>query len=114
MWEAILKGPHSDHHFVAEVAGKLVGFAGSVPAVGEAPGQAELWGIYLLRDQHGSGLGQQLLDAALGNDPASLWVVRDNLRAQLFYRRNGFEFDGSQEIVEDWESMTECRMIRRA
>jgi ribosomal protein S18 acetylase RimI-like enzyme len=108
MWSALLSGPDAGRHFVAEADGVLVGFAGSTAA----DGVAELWGIYLLREHHGSGLGQQLLDATLGSGPARLWVAEENPRAQAFYRKNGFAFDGAREAVEDWEGLVECRMVR--
>lgn len=33
--------------------------------------------IYIALDYHGSGAGQALLDATLG-EPAGLWVAKDN------------------------------------
>lgn len=114
LWLRILDGPHATRAYVAEVNGKLVGFAGSIPAT-ESEHPTELWGIYLLKDFHGSGLGQQLLDATLGDDEAAaLWVAAENPRAQAFYRRNGFEPTGEEEILEDWERIRQRRMIRKA
>ena len=53
--------------------GGLVGLAGSGPArdVG-APVGLELRWIYTLAGVHGGGIGQQLLDAVIGNEGASL------------------------------------------
>jgi ribosomal protein S18 acetylase RimI-like enzyme len=127
MWLRLLHGPHAGRQFVAVVGGRLVGFAGSLPprplppgplppAAGSpdprSDGRAELWGIYVLKAHHGSGLGQRLLDATLGAEPAALWVAQDNPRAQAFYRRNGFEFNGTKEAIEDWEGLVELRMTR--
>ena len=42
----------------------------------------------------GTGVGQALLDAAIGDAPAYLWLVDGNARAAAFYRRNGFRPDG--------------------
>ncbi len=38
----------------------------------------------------GTGLAQRLWDAVRPEEPCSLWVLEDNLRAQAFYRRQGF------------------------
>ncbi|HSN44316.1 MAG TPA: GNAT family N-acetyltransferase [Propionibacteriaceae bacterium] len=47
--------------------------------------------IYLLPRAQGSGLGQAMLDAVLpARRGAWLWILRDNDRAEAFYRRNGF------------------------
>ncbi|MEO3935768.1 GNAT family N-acetyltransferase [Dermatophilaceae bacterium Soc4.6] len=42
----------------------------------------------------GSGVGQALLDTAVGDRAAYLWLVDGNARAASFYRRNGFGPDG--------------------
>ena|SRR5687768_6602434 len=117
LWKVLVSGPIADRQFVADLHGELVGFAGSIPAASGTPdassdAQAELWGIYLLRAHHGSGLGQQLLDATIGMEPAALWVAEANTRAQAFYRRNGFAFTGAAEPIEGWEGIIEVRMAR--
>ena len=43
--------------------------------------------------------------------PCSLWVLEDNLRAQGFYRRNGFVADGTRELYDDLGTW-EIRMIK--
>jgi ribosomal protein S18 acetylase RimI-like enzyme len=83
---------------VAEVDGELVGWASSSAGRHEErPRDLELEGLYVLARHHGSGVGQALLDAALGTRPAYLWVAADNPRAQAFYRRNGFTPDGATD-----------------
>ncbi|WP_321164488.1 GNAT family N-acetyltransferase [Curtobacterium sp. Leaf183] len=74
----------------------VVGFA-AVQTVTEpdAVRPEELTMLYVLARAHGTGAGQTLLDAALGDRPASLWVAADNPRAHAFYRRNGFVADGT-------------------
>lgn len=59
--------------------------------------ELELEGIYVLASAYGSGAGQQLLDAAVGNDAAFLWMAENNPRAEAFYRRNRFERDGGKK-----------------
>jgi GNAT superfamily N-acetyltransferase len=74
-----------------------VGFA-AVLATPEADAvrPEELTMLYVLARAHGTGAGQALLDAALADRPASLWVAADNPRAHAFYRRNGFVPDGAE------------------
>ena len=98
-------------HVVAVCGEDVVGFAATRPG-GEGPRPLELWGIYLLRAWQGSGAGQNLLDAAIGDRPCFLWTGRANLRAHSFYRRNGFRSDGAQQVIPEWEGMEVFRMVR--
>ncbi|HEU0206762.1 MAG TPA: GNAT family N-acetyltransferase [Pseudolysinimonas sp.] len=84
--------------WVAEADGAVIGFAG----IGggdhdEQPRPLELGALYVLEDHHGTGAGQALLDAAIGDSPAFLFVADRNPRATRFYERNGFAFDGVTE-----------------
>jgi ribosomal protein S18 acetylase RimI-like enzyme len=98
---------------VGTVDDRVVGFASSGPSRDEPPVRdLQLWAIYLLADHHGSGLGQRLLDAVLGDRPASLWMAKDNPRALAFYRRNGFAPDGMEKIEASWENLHEIRLVR--
>jgi ribosomal protein S18 acetylase RimI-like enzyme len=112
LWRHLLAGPHAARQYVAADGGRLVGFAGSLPAEDGVREQTELWGIYLLASHQGRGLGQALLDAAIGKEAAALWVAEDNPRAQAFYRSNGFVFTGARDTIEDWEGLPEVRMVR--
>jgi GNAT superfamily N-acetyltransferase len=80
---------------VAEDANGLVGFASVRPAVDDVP--AHLNALYVRRARWSTGLGQRLLDAVLGDEPATLEVFRDNARARRFYARNGFVPDGTEQ-----------------
>jgi GNAT superfamily N-acetyltransferase len=98
---------------VAEHDGRIVGFAGSGPSRDEQPArELELYFIYVLARVYGTGAGQRLLDATIGDEPASLWVVKENPRALKFYRRNGFEPDGAEKIESRWENLEEIRLVR--
>ena len=111
-WIGILA--NEDAH-VAERDGRVVGWAMAGSARAEdAPRDRELQGIYLLDEAQGSGLGQGLLDAAIGAAPAYLWVADGNPRAEAFYRRNGFERDGAAEAHEvvDRVLLRAVRMVR--
>ena len=73
---------------------EIIGHSAAVAADPDAPANLELVSIYVLAKAYGSGAGQALLDAAIGNRSACLWVAADNPRALSFYRRNGFEVVG--------------------
>jgi GNAT superfamily N-acetyltransferase len=94
--------------------GSIVGWATSGPGRDDdAPQDRELEGIYVLRSHHGTGAGQGLLDAAIGSEPAFLWVAEDNRRATAFYLRNGFRADGSRkEESVGPERITTVRLVR--
>ncbi|MDQ0615175.1 GNAT superfamily N-acetyltransferase [Microbacterium sp. W4I4] len=99
----------------ALVDGEIVGFVGSGPARDkDAPSLRELYFIYLLAQYQGTGLGQQLFDAAVdAGEPVYLWVAEDNPRAHRFYVRNGFALDGASHTEPFLgETLTEVRFVR--
>ncbi|MCJ1708250.1 GNAT family N-acetyltransferase [Microbacterium sp. VKM Ac-2923] len=99
----------------ALVDGEIVGFVGSGPARDDdAPRERELYFIYLLDAHHGTGIGQQLFDAAVEDgEGLYLWVADDNPRAHRFYVRNGFALDGASHTEPFLgEELTEVRFVR--
>lgn len=94
---------------------RIVGAAGAEAAGdADAPASLELVMIYLLREAQGTGIADRLLQVAIGDAPAYLWVLDANARAQAFYRRHGFEADGvSQPLPGGWRGRREIRMVRR-
>ena len=70
--------------------------------------------MYLLESHQGLGLGGRLLDHALGTSAASLWVAANNHQALDFYRRFGFEPDGAEDRIPDWENLPIIRLVRPA
>lgn len=100
--------------WVADDARGTFGFASVVADDSpEAPRPLVLACIYVLADRLGSGAGQALLDAALGDAPASLFVAEDNPRAIRFYERNGFTLDGrSEEHLMVRTAIRSVRMVR--
>lgn len=100
---------------VAEGTGeRLLGFAiagaGRDEPAGGLP-ERELMALYVRAEVYGTGLGHALLRAAIGDGPASLWVLEGNARAIRFYERQGFRLDGARK--EDPVG-TELRMVRGA
>jgi L-amino acid N-acyltransferase YncA len=111
-WSRIIDSGESQV-WVAETAGAIVGFSSSASRDSAAPRPLELESIYLLGDQHGSGAGQALLDAAIGDSSAFLMVAEGNPRAREFYRRNRFELDGYCEDHPLVRTPVACvRMVR--
>lgn len=112
MWSQVM-ATGSGELWVADLAGRIVGFACGGPSRDEPPVRAlELGSIYVLAAYHGTGLGQKLLDAAIGRRGASLWVLNDNPRARAFYARNGFSLDGTEKIDDRFGHVRDIRMVR--
>lgn len=117
MWTRILEDDSPER--IARVAAdgdRLVGLAMSGPSMSvsgeEVPRERQLYMLYVLAAEYGTGAGQALFDAVIGADPAVLWVAKENPRAIAFYRRNGFEFDGVEQIDPGAPAITDARMVR--
>ena len=93
---------HPDYAvWLLETDGKAVGHAAAgpcgLPHPEVAPGDGELKRLYLLRDWQGGGNGARMMEAAMAwllrTGPRTLWlgVWSENLGAQRFYARWGFE-----------------------
>ncbi|GAA1585994.1 GNAT family N-acetyltransferase [Kribbella sancticallisti] len=96
----------------APVEDRVIGFSCPGPTRDEdAPTPLELYAIYVRAKWWGSGLGDRLLDVAIGKEAASLWVLEGNERAKAFYRRQGFVEDGSR-VDEPLFGVPEIRMVR--
>jgi ribosomal protein S18 acetylase RimI-like enzyme len=78
---------------------RIVGYAMLIHGVGDDP-DAELSKMYVLPDQHGSGIATALMSAALdqaaecGASCVWLGVNQKNQRAQRFYEKCGFSVNG--------------------
>lgn len=103
-WSETLGAEKRPMLFVAERDGVVVGFCGmALPSrdgdLGE--GVAEIGAIYVSPDLWRSGVGSELLGAALselrGGDwrAVALWVLAENHRALGFYGQFGFAADGA-------------------
>lgn len=92
---------------IAESDGAIVGVA----AHGLRDEVLELMSLYVAAGLRGSGLAQQLLDAAISDEPAQLWVFEGNERAIGFYVRNGFAADG--EHMTDPDTGLVCKRLSR-
>lgn len=119
-WSAYLRRrPRPGRMAVVVDEGHVLGFANAGDSVGPDAEHGHpvvrpltLFSTYLMAIAHGTGAGQLLLDATIGDEPAQLWVLAGNDRAIAFYRRNGFEFDGAEFIDRAEQRLLELRMVR--
>jgi len=109
-------GDPTVRQFVGTAQGRVVGWALAGPGKDDdAPAPNELYALYVDPDLHGSGIASALLDAVIGRNPASLWVLGDNPRAQAFYSREGFVADGVSKMLDgELSHIPEIRMVRLA
>ncbi len=120
MWARYLTLPDPNGTLtVADRDGRVVGFSFSGPAKGpdaekgfEPARELHLFSVYLLAAEQGTGIGGRLLDAAVGDRPAQLWVASRNSRAIDFYRHYGFETDGMEYADPRIPELIEFRMVR--
>ena len=120
-WRQIL-GEDRSQTYVAVVDGEIAGWI-SVGRSRDADATAatgELWGIYVDPGHWGRGAGHALWArggphlAAAGFAEVTLWVFRDNVRAQRFYRGIGFAADGAGQAIDfDGISVPEIRFRQR-
>lgn len=95
--------------WVAEADGRLVGYSQAAPADMPHPElrreHGEIKRLYILRSHQNLGLGARLIEPALawleatGRTPVWLSVWSENLGAQRFYARFGFEKVGEYEFA---------------
>ena len=99
----------------SEAVGYAVAGPCGLPHAEAAPGDGELKRLYLLPSLHNGGWGGRLFQVALDwlqrEGPRTLWISvwSENLGAQRFYARHGFEKAGEYEFpvgtVRDREFM---------
>lgn len=117
MWRQILANPRDEWSIrVAVSDDEIIGFAMAGPSFGavgqDLPRKRQLYSIYVTPTNYGIGVGRALLDESLGDAPAMLWVAKQNPRAIAFYVRNGFAFDGAEQIDPGARNITAARMAR--
>ncbi len=111
-WERVrVRNPGSA--YVALVDDEVIGFSCATASRDESPvTPTELNALYVRAAWYGTGVAHDLIRAAVAPDiPCSLWVFEKNPRAQAFYRKHGFELDGTSRI-EAFTPAIEVRMVR--
>lgn len=86
---------------------------------GERVVRGELYAIYVLPEQTGTGVGRALMAevlaraAAAGHPGLALWVLKDNAPARRFYEQAGFRADGAEVPFDvDGVAVAEVRYVR--
>ncbi|HEY3213469.1 MAG TPA: GNAT family N-acetyltransferase [Actinomycetota bacterium] len=106
--------------FVAELNGRVVGYAYVLPSPdADVPAEtAELGSLYVREEVAGTGVAPTLMDAAIehahanGHGILTLWVRRENGRARRFYEKHGMRADGTERRRPHDVLPTEMREIR--
>ncbi|MDQ1084876.1 MULTISPECIES: GNAT family N-acetyltransferase [Microbacterium] len=99
--------------WLAEVDRALVGVASTEKTDAHRSDlpATELASIYVDSAWHGRGVGSQLLECAIGDLPAHLWVFDANARAQRFYATHGFLATAEAQVDRDTR-LGETRWVR--
>ena len=112
--------PSSPTTIVAEDDGTILGFATTGACRDEdALGLGELYALYVDASAFGLGGGRLLLAEARGRllgagfTEAVLWVLADNVRAQLVYERDGWWRDGAARHEDIWAVPADVVRYRR-
>jgi len=110
--------------WIAETDGRAVGYAQAgrcgLPHADVRAGDGELKRLYVRAGTQGGGTGRALMDAAMAwllrDGPRPLWISvwSENLGAQRFYARYGFEFAGEYEFIVGAQRDREFMYRRRA
>jgi ribosomal protein S18 acetylase RimI-like enzyme len=107
-WRAILE--QNENTQVAESPDGLVGFVSAGPGRdNDVDTDLELWALYVRAGRWDTGIGYALLEAAIGDRAAYLWVLEGNDRAIRFYERQGFRRDGT---LDEHDEGLHVRMVR--
>jgi GNAT superfamily N-acetyltransferase len=96
--------------YVAVGADGLVGFATAGRGRdNDLAVELELKALYVRATHWGTGVGYALLETAIGDRSAYLWVLAANERAIRFYERQGFRLDGTRD---EHDEGLHVRMLR--
>ena len=104
-----------DNILVAKEGERVIGFVGFGDHGPEEPDMGEVFALYVLPEYHGTGVGRQLMDAALEKLASyphiCLWLVKGNARALRFYAKCGFHLTG-EEVYKQSVSAYGIRMLK--
>ncbi len=107
-WARNLASAPHDHvrTWIAALEGTLLGFVTVGPSRDEdaRPREREIYSMYLDPGTWGHGVARHLVRTVvheLGEAaPLSLWVLAENERARHFFRRTGFQADGTERFED--------------
>ena len=113
--------PRKPYTHVAERDGYILGFATTGAAHdAECSGLGELLALYVVPESWGKSIGRQLAVSARqrligqGFAEAILWVLEGNVRADRFYRMDGWLPDGARKQDSIWGITVSEVRYRRA
>jgi ribosomal protein S18 acetylase RimI-like enzyme len=110
--ERLTKPPLEVRTWIARDEDGICALTTSGPARdADAPEDWQLYAINVLARAQGTGVADALVDGAIGDRAAYLWVVDGNERAQAFYRRHRFRDDGGRTELAPTGTL-EVRMSR--
>jgi GNAT superfamily N-acetyltransferase len=118
--EGLAELPPGAAVFVAELTGRVVGYAYVLPSPdADVPAEtSELGSLYVTEEVAGTEVAPALMDAAIehsraaGQDVLTLWVRRENGRARRFYEKHGMREDGTERRRSHDVLPTEMNEIR--
>jgi GNAT superfamily N-acetyltransferase len=118
--DGLAKLPPGAAVFVAELNGRVVGYAYVLPSPdADVPAEtSELGSLYVTEEVAGTGVAPTLMDAAIehahanGHGILTLWVRRENGRARRFYEKHGMRADGTERSRPHDVLPTEMNEIR--
>ncbi|HEV2708851.1 MAG TPA: GNAT family N-acetyltransferase [Edaphobacter sp.] len=119
-YDFVTRDPQRPRTIVAEDDGCIRGFATTAPSRdSDLPAHGELCALYVDPGHWGQGIGAALVTATRthliesGFQHALLWVLTGNLRAERFYRRDGWATDNHQRTDTLWGiTVEELRYLR--
>lgn len=113
--EAMKQRLEGSNLFVAEIEGKVVGFANYSPV--NKDGKVELGAIYIYPEQQGKGIGSALLQKGIedlaGVKEIYINVEKDNKIGKAFYEAKGFEVVKEFDDAFDGHILKTVRMVLR-
>jgi len=112
--------PFAPQTIVAELEGSIAGFATTSRSHDESlTDHGEVCALYVDPEHWGRGYGVSLAAEArrrlsiLGFEEALLWILKGNIRADRFYRNDGWRADGAEKQDTMWgASVVELRYVR--
>jgi GNAT superfamily N-acetyltransferase len=118
--EGLAELPRGAAVFIAELTGRVVGYAYVLPSPdADVPAEtSEVGSLYVTEDVAGTEVAPALMDAAIeharaaGQSVLTLWVRRENGRARRFYEKHGMREDGIERRRPHDVLPTEMNEIR--
>lgn len=103
--------------YVAIKNDKVVGFVAYNSVSRTRVGASEIYGLYVLKEDQGKGVGKALISEAikeLPNKKINLYVLDKNIKAITFYIHMGFSFSGVEKeedlkstVIKEFEMVME-------